>query len=84
VINIISISAIASEHNIERSNDLKSLWLVFRGYIAPTRDLCELLLIVYFLYFQDMKNMESQKSLSIGRGKTIVERRSLEKENFFN
>jgi hypothetical protein len=84
VINIISISAIASEHNIERSSDLKSLWLVFRGYIAPTRDICELLLIVYFLYFQDKKNMESEKSMSIGRGKTIVERSRQEKDNFFN
>lgn len=84
VINIISISAVASEHNIERSSDLKNLWLIFRGYIAPTRDICELLLIVYFLYFQDKKNMESEKSMSIGRGKTIVERSRQEKDNFFN
>ena len=83
VINIISISAIVSEHNIERSNILISIWLVFRGYISPTRDMCELILIVYFLYFQDKKNMENQVSISIGRGKIVDDRSRQEKDNFF-
>ncbi len=83
VINIISISAVVSDDNIERSNALKIYWLVFRGYIAPTRDLCELLLIVYFLYFQDKKNTESQRTISIGRGRTVDERKRQEKDNFF-